>query len=120
MPVRCRKGGLHKLILKIYLMNLIFHSLNATDDESIKRLFQPGLQSLENYDLRLGHQRWNVCCDKYLGENNVQAGIDLFGPLVDEGPFESAAYAMCFFIRALLTLDQVSSLLSQPVSPHHF
>lgn len=63
---------------------------------------------MENYSLRLGHQRLNATMDKYVGENNVQAGIDHFEKVKDEGPLESLAYAICWVIRASLTLDQVS------------
>lgn len=83
-------------------------SLNATDDESVAELFRPGRQSLENYDLKLAHQRYNVAYDKFLGVNNVKAGIELFANIKDEGFMESLAWAACHCIRASLTLDKVS------------
>lgn len=84
-------------------------SLNATDEDSLRELFKPGLQSMENYDLRLGHQRVNVALDKFLGENNVKAGINIFADLKDEGFMEAVAWAACHVIRASLTLEKVGA-----------
>lgn len=74
------------------------------------------MQSLENYNLRLAHQRANAALDKYLGENNVQAGIDLFTKVKDEGPMESIAWSACFVIRASLTLDKVRDTSKQELT----
>lgn len=83
-------------------------SLNATDDDSLEELFQPGQQSIENYDLRIGHQRMNAAYDKFLGENNVQAGIDFFAKVKDEGFMEATSLAAVHLIRSALTLEKVS------------
>lgn len=94
------------------------NSLNATDDESVAELFRPGRQSLENYDLKLAHQRYNVAYDKFLGVNNVKAGIELFANIKDEGFMESLAWAACHCIRASLTLDKAEIDLARQCLRH--
>lgn len=94
--------------------NLTFStfSFNAKKDANkLAELFRPGRQKLDNYDLKLAHRRANVALDMYLGENNVQAGIDCFANIINEGPMESLSWAACHVIRAGLTLDKVSSNL---------
>lgn len=83
-------------------------SLNATDDDSLEELFKPGQQTptVEAYSLRLGHQRMNAAYDKFLGENNVKAGIDLFARVKDEGFMEAVTWSSCYIIRASLTLEK--------------
>nr|XP_027205602.1 tetratricopeptide repeat protein 39C-like [Dermatophagoides pteronyssinus] len=73
---------------------------------NLDELFRPGQQSIENYNLTLAHQRANCALDMYLGENNVQGGIERFADIIDEGPMESLSWAACFVIRAGLTLDK--------------
>ena len=75
----------------------------------MEELFKPGQQSIENYNLRLAHQRMNAAYDKFLGENNVKAGIEMFLPVKDEGFMEAVSWAACYVIRAALTLDKVSA-----------
>ena len=85
----------------------------------MEELFKPGKQSLENYDLRLAHQRFNAAYDKFLGENNVKAGIELFVRVKDEGYMEAVAWAACHVIRASLTLEKVSATRRALISSLH-
>ena len=92
-------------------MFFFFASLDRSfNRENLDELFRPGQQSIENYNLSLAHQRANCALDMYLGENNVQGGIERFADIIDEGPMESLSWAACFVIRAGLTLDKVSFL----------
>lgn len=76
----------------------------------LEALFKPDMQSLTNYNLALAHQRANASFDTYLGENNVDAGVELFTKVRHEGPIEAISLAFCFTIRAALTLDLVGSV----------
>lgn len=62
----------------------------------------------DNYSLQLGHQRMNTALDKFLGENNVQAGIDYFARVKDEGFMEAITWAAMHVIRAALSLEKVT------------
>ena len=64
----------------------------------------------------MGHQRFNVAYDKFLGENNVKAGIELFARVKDEGFMEAIAWSACHVIRASLTLEKVSNVKLQSSS----